>query len=195
VPRDIFENQAVRVAGLAGFVPDPSTRTATFDNEDTSYGFVVGWRMSEHFAFEGGYMDLGDVKYREHAAGVFLASDPANNEAGTLQQNIDSSTSGIQLSALAILPLSYRWELYARGGALISNSTASVYVLDDLGNNGKLRSTQSGFDLLAGVGISFSLAEIYNLRLEYQRVFDAGDKETLGEADVDLATLNVTVSF
>src|SRR6185436_14372916 len=110
------------------------------------------------------------VEYREHAAGVFLAPDPADNEPGTLQQNIDSSTSGIQLSALGILPLSYRWEVYARGGVLISNNTASVFVLDDLGNSGKLRS-------------------------EYQRVFDAGEQDTLDEADVDLATFNVSVSF
>lgn len=191
----VFENQALNVAALAGFVPDPATRTSSFDDEDSAYGFVVGWRMSEHLAFEGGYMDLGDVKYREHAAGIFLGPDPTQDEPGTLQQNIDSSTSGIELSALAILPLSYRWEVYARGGALISNNTASVFVLDDLGNSGKLRSTKSGFDLLAGVGISFSLAEIYNLRLEYQRVFDAGESDTLDEADVDLATFNVSVSF
>jgi hypothetical protein len=37
--------------------------------------------------------------------------------------------------------------------------------------------------------------EIYNVRLEYQRVFDAGDDATLDEADVDMATLNITVSF
>ena len=173
--RSVFEDEALAIDGLVGFVPDPASRTATFDDEDSSYGFVVGWRMSEHIALEGGYMDLGDVKYREHATGVFLSDPP---EAGTLQQNIDSSTSGIQMSALGILPLTYRWELYARGGVLISNSTETIYVLDDLGNSGKLRSTKSGFDLLAGVGISFSLAEIYNLRLEYQRVFDAGDDAT-----------------
>jgi hypothetical protein len=193
--RSVFEDEALAVAALAGFQPDPATRTATLDSEDSSYGFVVGWRMSEHVAFEGGYLDLGEVKYREHAAGQFLAQPPAPNEPGTLQQNIDSSTSGIQLSALGILPLSYRWEVYARGGVLIANNTEDIFVQDELGSSGKLRSTKSGFDLLAGVGISFSIAEIYNLRLEYQRVFDAGESATLDEADVDLATLNVTVSF
>jgi hypothetical protein len=190
--RSVFENEALAIDGLAGFVPDPASRTGTFDDEDSSYGFVVGWRMSEHIAFEGGYMDLGDVKYREHAAGEFQT---APGEARTFQQNIDSSTSGIQMSALGILPLTYRWELYARGGVLISNSTESIFVLDDRGSSGRLRLTKSGFDLLGGVGVSFSLAEIYNLRLEYQRVFDAGDKATLDEADVNLMTLNVSVSF
>lgn len=193
--RSAFENEALGVDELAQFVPQSTT--ASFDSSDSSYGFVVGWRMSDHLAFEGGYMDLGDVKYREHSEGLFLsqADPPEPPEAGTLQQNIDSGTSGIQLSALGILPLSYRWEVYAKGGVLISNSVESVFIADDLGNTARFRVTQSGFDLLAGAGISFSIADIYNLRLEYVRVFDAGDKDTVDEADVDMAALNVTVSF
>lgn len=193
--RSAFENEALAVDELANFVPQSTT--ASFDSSDSSYGFVVGWRMSDHLAFEGGYMDLGDVKYREHSEGLFLsqADPPGPPEAGTLQQNIDSGTSGIQLSALGILPLSYRWELYAKGGVLISNSVESVFIADEVGSSARFRVTQSGFDLLAGAGISFSIADIYNVRLEYVRVFDAGDKDTVDEADVDMAALNVTVSF
>jgi hypothetical protein len=190
--RSAFENEAAAIDAFAGFVPDPASVTASFDDEDSSSGFVVGWRMSEHFAFEGGYMDLGEVKYRRHASGEFVSDPPG---PGTFQQNIDSGTSGIQLSALAILPLTYRWEVYARGGVLVSNNTENIFVLDELGTGGRARATKSGFDLLGGVGVSFSLAEIYNIRLEYQRVFDAGDDETLDPADVDLMSLNVSVSF
>ena len=189
--RSVFENEAQAINDLAAFVPTSST--ATLDSKDSSYGFVVGWRLSEHFALEGGYLDLGDVKYREHSEGTFFGPDPP--EQGTLQKNIDSGTSGIAVSALGILPLSYRWEVYARGGVLIANSTEKIFVIDDLGTPGRLSFNQSGFDLLAGAGISFSLADIYNVRLEYQRVFDAGEDETLDAADVDMATLNVTVSF
>jgi hypothetical protein len=194
--RSVFENEARNVDALARFVPQSTT--ATLDSEDSAYGFVVGWRLSEHLALEGGYMDLGEVSYREHSTGLFIpppADPPEPPDPGTLQKNIDSGTSGIQLSVLGILPLSYRWEVYARGGVLIANNTESVFVIDELGNPGKLRGTKSGFDLLAGTGISFSLAEIYSVRLEYQRVFDAGEEDTLDEANVDMATLNVTVSF
>jgi hypothetical protein len=84
--------------------------------------------------------------------------------------------------------------MFARGGVLIANSEESVFITDGV-NSQKLRATQSSFDLFAGVGVSFSLAEIYNIRLEYGRVFDAGDDKVLNEADVDMASLNVTVSF
>ncbi len=185
--RSVFENEALRIYNDFRF--QPQSTTGSFDSKDSSYGFVVGWRLSEHIAVEGGYMDLGDVTYRDTSAGVFN-----NTSQQTWQQNVDSSTSGIALSALGILPLTYRWEIYARGGALISNSTESVFITDGIGSQ-KFRGSKSGFDLLAGAGISFSVAEIYNLRLEYQRVFDAGEKSTLDEADVDLATFNVSVSF
>lgn len=92
------------------------------------------------------------------------------------------------------MPLSYRWEVFARGGALISNSEETIFITD--GNQSQKGSkNQSGFDLFAGAGVSFSLAEIYNVRLEYGRVFDAGDSDLVDEADVDMITLNVTVSF
>jgi OmpA family protein len=193
--RSEFEGEAQGIAAFIGF--QPQTTTATFDNEDNSYGFVVGWRMSQHLAFEGGYMDLGDVSYREHSDGLFLSPDdpPGPPDPGSLQQNIDSGTSGIQMSALGILPLSYRWEVFARGGVLISSNVESIFIADELGNARTARANKSGFDFLAGAGISFSLAEIYNLRLEYVRVFDAGEKDTLAEADVDMAMFNVTVSF
>jgi len=186
--RSVFEQEALTIYNGFGF--EPETTTATFDSEDSSYGFVVGWRMSEHFALEGGYLDLGDVTYRDRSTGLFGNAPPPQNWA----QNVESSTSGIALSALGILPLSYRWEVYARAGVLISNNTESVFITNGIASE-SLRASKSGADLLAGVGISFSLVEIYNVRLEYGRVFDAGEDDTLDEADVDMAQLNITVSF
>jgi hypothetical protein len=186
--RSEFENEALLIYDAFGFTP--TSTSASLDARDSAYGFVVGWRLTEHIALEGGYLDLGDVVYKDRSTGLFANTPPPENWA----QNLETSTSGIALSALGILPLSYRWEVYARGGVLIANSEESVFITD--GNQSqKLRANQSGFDLFAGLGVSFSLAEIYNLRLEYGRVFDAGDDDVLDEADVDMATLNVTVSF
>jgi hypothetical protein len=186
--RSEFEAEALLVYNAFGF--SPTSTSASLDAKDSAYGFVVGWRLTEHIALEGGYMDLGDVAYKDRSTGLFANTPPPENWA----QNLETSTSGIALSALGILPLSYRWEVYARGGVLIANSEESVFITD--GNQSqKLQANQSGFDLFAGAGISFSLAEIYNIRLEYGRVFDAGDDEVLDAADVDMATLNVTVSF
>jgi hypothetical protein len=186
--RSEYENEALAIYNAFGFTPQ--TTTASFDAEDSAYGFVVGWRLTEHIALEGGYLDLGEVVYRDRSTGVFTGLSEPENWA----QNVESSTSGIALSALGIWPLSYRWEVYARAGVLISNNTESVFITDGVGSE-TLRASKSGADLLAGVGVSFSIVEIYNVRLEYGRVFDAGEDATLDEADVDMAMLNITVSF
>lgn len=186
--RSVFEDEALAVYNGFGFVPQ--TTTGSFDSEDSSYGFVVGWRLTEHIALEGGYMDLGEVVYRDRSTGFRAGVQEAQNWA----QNVESSTSGISLSALGILPLSYRWEVYARAGLLISNNTERIFITDNIGSESG-RGSKSGADLLAGVGVSFSIVEIYQLRLELGRVFDAGEDDTLDEADVDMATLNIAVSF
>jgi hypothetical protein len=180
--RSAFEDDA--------FGYTPRTTTGSFDAKDSSYGFVVGWRLTEHIALEGGYMDLGEVVYRDRSTGSRAGVAGLQNWA----QNVESSTSGIALSALGILPLSYRWEVYARAGVLISNNTESVFITNGVDSE-SLRASKSGADLLAGFGVSFSIVEIYNLRLELGRVFDAGEEDTLDEADVDMATLNIAVSF
>jgi hypothetical protein len=186
--RSAFEDEAFAIYNAFGFMPQ--TTTGSFDTKDSSYGFVVGWRLTEHIALEGGYTDLGEVVYRDRSTGLFDDLPDPENWA----QNVESSTSGIALSALGIWPLSYRWEVYARAGVLISNNTESVFITDGI-NSESLSASKSGADLLAGVGVSFSIVEIYNLRLELGRVFDAGEDDTLDEADVDMATLNIAVSF
>jgi hypothetical protein len=94
---------------------------------------------------------------------------------------------------LGILPLSYRWEVYGRAGVLFASNELTLFLTDGVGN---FKDTLNGSstDLLAGAGAGFTFAEIYTLRAEYQRVFDAGD-DTVGEGDQDLATVGVTVRF
>jgi OmpA-like transmembrane domain len=167
----------------------PLASTSSFDTEDSGYGFVVGYRLLKNLAFEGGYLDLGDVSHRDRSDGLFDGTTPQS-----WSQNLDSRTSGIALSALGILPLGYRAEIYARGGILLASNRADIFISNGI-RGAPFRVTNSGVDMLAGIGATLTFAEIYGVRLEFQRVFDAGDDETLGEADADLLTIGVTVSF
>lgn len=167
------------------FTIDSSNRS--FDKSDSGYGFFAGYRFNTHLAVEGGYLDVGSLEYRVRASGNIagIPSDAAFN--------VDSNTAGIAVSALGIWPLSYRWEVYGRAGALFASNEFQAYYADIGGPRGD-RYTENSVDLLLGVGASFNFLEIYDLRLEYQRVFDAGDKTT-GEGDVDMISLGITVVF
>jgi hypothetical protein len=191
-----YDQFALGIFNSVGFVPGGNVgdNVSSIDKDNPGYGFVAGYRLNTHLAVEGGYMDLGKFRYQVRSQGGFInADDPTTLDPGVLFLSANSNTAGFALSALGILPLNYRWELYARAGVLFASNEITLFLTDgnvsvpDTGNG-------SSTDLLAGAGAGFTFAEIYTLRAEYQRVFDAGD-DTVGEGDQDLATVGVTVRF
>lgn len=189
---DQGEYEILAWALYRAFEFDPQTRTSvSFDTEDSGYGFFGGYRFSPYLAVEGGYMDLGEFTYREQTNGT----DAVAGQPVTLQQRITTTLSGVGVSALGILPLTYRTELFLRGGVLFTSNelTAQFESSSDFAIGGELGS-ESDTDFLAGVGAAMTFAEIYSLRLEYQRIFDAGTEFT-GEADADIISLGVAVTF
>jgi OOP family OmpA-OmpF porin len=162
--------------------------TDSLDTKDSAFGFLGGYRFNTHFAVEGGYMDLGSVAYRARARGN-ITGVPTD---ATL--NFDSETAGLTVSALGVWPLSYRWEVYGRLGALFSSNDFSIYYIDVEQDPKRNRFSDNDVDFYGGIGTSFNFLEIYDVRLEYQRIIDAGDKNT-GEADADVISIGVTVVF
>jgi OmpA-like transmembrane domain len=165
----------------------PATITRKLDDKSNTYGFVAGYRLLPNLAFEGGYLDLGSTKYRSQSSGDF-GGEPAN-----LNLNLDAKSAGIALSALGILPISYSFELYARGGVVFATNTVHTFAYNETGNETH-EGSKSSTNLLAGVGASLTFLEIYGARLEYVRVFDVGEEFT-GKGDVDMITLGITVGF
>lgn len=172
----------------------PEVSSFTMDEKDSGYGFVGGYRWLKNLAFEAGYVDLGKYSYRDKSSGFFSDPDEGDVDAN-LGQTLNVEESGIMLSALGILPLSYRTELYLRGGILFSSNEISGSIYDEVDRVSLGSSSDSDTDFLVGIGASFTVAEIYALRLEYQRIFDMGDKDIWGEADVDMVSLGFTVTF
>jgi opacity protein-like surface antigen len=182
-----FAGTALLIYDDFGFAPQDVR--SSFETSDSAYSFFAGYRWLRNLAFEVGYLDLGSVEYVDQASGIYLETGEPEN----WNQKITSSTGGFTLSALGILPLNYRMEAFARGGVLLSSGELRYRVSDGIGSVGR-RGSKSDVDLLAGAGLAFTFAEIYSLRLEYQRVFDAGDAGT-GEADADLYALGISVVF
>jgi OmpA-OmpF porin, OOP family len=189
-----YEDFASDVHAFFGFTP--TEFSSSFDEKDQTYNLHVGYRFNRFLAIEGGYADLGAISYRSQAFGNFPM------DQGTINFNVDSETSGFVVSVLGVLPLTYTWEVYARAGALFATNKLKI----NLGVRGEIFATPGGdnisdafskssTDYLGGVGVAMRLLDIYDLRLEYQRVFDAGLEETGGVGDIDVATLGVTVTF
>lgn len=167
--------------------PIQVSATSTLDDSDTAYAMLAGYRFNRFLAVEGGYANLGTLAYRNRSVGD-LEGTPV-----PLAFNADSSSGGVMVSALGVLPLSYRWETYARIGAVFSSNSVTLFLADDA-VAGRSRFSESSIDAVAGVGVSLRFLEIYDARLEVQRVFDAGAEST-GEGDLDLVNFGVVVAF
>jgi OOP family OmpA-OmpF porin len=180
-----FDAYAGQIFDNLGFTV--TSGASSVDDSFNGYGFYGGYRFTTHFGVEGGYFNLGSFKYRARVNGTIGGLPSA------AAVNYDGETSGITVAAIGVWPLSYRWEVYGRAGALFASNTASVYYADV---QGPLRDefSENSVDLLAGIGTSLNFLEIYDLRLEYQRVFDAGD-EVIGEGDADTISIGVSVMF
>jgi hypothetical protein len=193
-PRDFYELFNDDIQSFAFFTP--TEQTTSFDDSDTAFGIAIGYRLTPHLAVEGGYNKLGQVTYRSRASGNFPL------EAGTTNVGIDTETTGFTVALLGVLPLSRDWELYARAGALFANTKLSIDIrsqgqqfIPPLGNRVAASATESTTEVHAGLGLGRRVFEIYDLRLEYQRVFDAGDESSGGKGDLDAVLLGLIVTF
>jgi hypothetical protein len=65
----------------------------------------------------------------------------------------------------------------------------------DTVGSAKFGDSKSNADLLAGLGISYTFLDVYTLRGEIQRVFDAGNEDFVEKSDIDLLSIGILVSF
>ena len=174
----------------------PTDEQVSFDDKDTAYMLYGGYRLNRYLAFEGAYAKFGKVQYQSRATGNWPL------EPGSLATTVETETDGFMLSVLGTLPLTRDWELFGRGGALFATNTVRFDLraqgsqfIPPIGNHLSDSLSDGSTDYFAGIGISRRVLEIYDLRLEYQRVFDAGMERTLGEADLDALVIGLTVTF
>lgn len=179
-------------AGFAAFniVPSGPITSRSEDQEDSGYGFQVGYRFNRFLAIEGGYVDLGETTFRASTPAT-LGGNP--DTADTFTQKLTSNIAGLTATVLGIVPINFRWEAYGRAGLLIGNDELEVGAANSV-DRASFDVSESATDTLIGVWVAFFLVEIYSIRAEYTRILDAGD-EISGENDIDMLSLGLTVRF
>jgi hypothetical protein len=194
VPRAPLDDFAVAVHEVAFFTP--SDVQSSLDDTDTAFAIFGGYRLNRYLGFEAGFTNLGTVTYKSQATGSFPL------EAGRVNTTVESETSGFTLSVLGLLPLTRNWELFARGGALFASNQLKFVItaegqqfIPPIGNRVTDSGSKTTTETYASVGIGRRFLEIYGLRLEYQRVWNAGEEITGAKGDIDAAFLGLTVTF
>ncbi|MDR0480377.1 MAG: outer membrane beta-barrel protein, partial [Gallionellaceae bacterium] len=93
-------------AGLTGV-------SASVDDSDTAYKLQLGYQFNKYFALEGGYFDLGK-------AGV-------NGQFTGGRYDFTFKASGVNVSALGILPLSDDFSIFGKLGAAYTSAKADNF--------------------------------------------------------------------
>jgi hypothetical protein len=179
----------------------PTTHIEDFDTQDQGYAALAGYRIHANLAIEGMFVTFGEVTYTAQSEGVvnLITSDGLQTLPLGIETVLRSRLSGLGLSALAIWPISYRWEVYARGGIQFSSIRTDATVERTSGTE-RIRGAEasiareSTLDLMAGAGVAVSIHDVYGARLEYLRVIDAGS-DSVSRGDADMISLGIIVAF
>jgi opacity protein-like surface antigen len=147
------------------------------NRSDPTYDALVGYRFSPHFAIELQYLWLGDVS---------MTADAAPEEG-----SVDGRWrfKGPAVSALAGWPISTRWDVYARAGAMFTETDATlVHAAAPDAEPQRIKQRETTTELVWGAGFAYHATPQWTLRLEYQQVPNAGEADRTGEMGVERFT-------
>ena len=160
-------------------------QSSSLDDSDTGFGATLGYEVNENFAAELSYVDLGDVSYE-------ASNEQANpaNESVTL----DTSAAGPVFTLLGILPVGERWDFYGRAGlALMDSEGEASATSGDVTD--RISDSTNRSNMILGAGVQYDVSDRFGLRLEWDRYFDVGSEEIVGESDIDLFSLGLRYNF
>jgi len=161
---------------------------STTDDTDIGYQVGVGYRFSRYFAAEMAFTQFGELTTNA-SADVDYPQDDAGFVPSELELAFD--TGGPVFSAIGILPINERFEVYGRVGLVLASfkRTFTSRV------NGQTLSGSARSDLQKpayGVGLTWNLNKVYSLRAEYEVINDIGDN---GVDSQDLRIMGVQFSM
>jgi len=185
------------VAADPTYDPYPSVNA---DTEDTGWKIYLGYQFNDYFAVEVEYADLGSY----HGSYEATFTDPYYGEYGFENGTFHGSADGYGVSAVGLLPLNDRFELFgkvgvfkwkAKGGSdwygtsYYDHDTVSVAQYGEYNFEGSESGSDDGTDLMFGAGAKWHINDRFALRAEWERFTKVYDY------DVDFFSLNLEASF
>ncbi|MGA7950315.1 MAG: outer membrane beta-barrel protein [Thiobacillaceae bacterium] len=140
----------------------------------------LGYGINSNFAVEAGYIDFGKAKYSAAYAG------------GTASGNLKAG--GLDLVALGILPLSERFSIFGKAGAVAVRAKSSLTASAPAGAAAG-DATSNEVRPLIGLGVSYRIADNVDLRGEFDHVNGLGKSNKTGTMDSNLVSVGVAYHF
>jgi len=169
------------------------TSLSAFQNgsskSDTAWKLYGGYRFNPNIAAEFFYANLGKFSRNADGSGATATSPSVN-----FSLNSELKITGFGVAALLGAPLSEQWNVFAKPGLLYwdakRTSTTTAAGTTQSGSVSK-----SGTSPSFGLGTSYAFTDKLSARLEWERYFDVGDKNTTDKSDVNLFAVSVQFTF
>jgi opacity protein-like surface antigen len=184
-------DQSESEADLESFFDDVPTQdlAITTDEKDLGYAAQFGYRFNRYLAAELALAQYGDLQSQARA-NVDLGGgfQPATVD-------LRFHVGGPQVSAIGILPLGDKFEIFGRAGVMFTASEREFIIkvngrVTSFGSN-KADST----DLVLGIGAAWHFNQMYTVRAQFEKLTDVGDEQRTGTEDLDTASVGLIVRF
>jgi OmpA-OmpF porin, OOP family len=156
-----------------------TTDTTASDNKDTSFKVFFGYQFNQYFAIEAGYFDLGQSTFTMNT----LPLGELNNVTEVM---------GVDIDAVAILPLSDMFAIFARFGANYAEVKTSFTGSGFIGVNDFSESNrETNYQYGAGVQMNFTENLAARLEMENYRLTNPAGSDD----NVEVASLGLVYRF
>jgi opacity protein-like surface antigen len=162
---------------------------ASSETKDIGYQATFGYRFNRYFAAELGLVQVGEMSSTARGdldfGGGFVPTS----------LSLSFSAGGPMVSAIGILPINDKFEVFGRLGYLFTSSEREIRSRVDGENLGFGSSKGDSQDVVYGAGASYHFNQVYSLRLEYQQLDGLGEEERSGTEDASIIGLGFVVRF
>lgn len=161
------------------------TWASSTDDSDNGWTAFVGYRVTPNLAIEGGYVDLGEFS-------ALASLNVPGSGSATVAANAEAT--GIHAALLGLYPIG-TGSVFGKIGLLRWDVDLTETITDfPLGGPvQRFSASDTGTDLLFGVGYQLMGTQSVGVRAEWTRYTDVGGE--FGDTDVDWLGVSVLYSF
>jgi len=168
----------------SGFTSLSAFQSGSSDT-DTAWRVFGGYRFNPNIAGELFYTDLGTFSRDASGTGVTTSSATVN-----FNLNSDLKVTGFGAAVLLGMPLSEQWNVFVKPGLLYWDAKRTSTVTAS-GSTQSGSVDKNGTSLSIGVGAGYNFTDKFSARLEWERYFDVGDKNTTDKSDINMIALSL----
>jgi len=166
-------------------------RTLSSSTEDSDFGYqaMFGYRFLRYFAVEIALAQFGSVESTTKGDLDF------GNGFVPTEVQLSFSAGGPIFSAVGILPIGEKFELFGRLGYMFTSSELEFSATVNGEHNSFGGPKADSQDPVYGIGFAWHINQVYSIRGEFQKLDSIGDANRSAEEDATVMGLGVLIRF